>query len=517
MQTLPSESQSDATGKAAEFQQAFSEAVEVMRHLEPGMQMVVPAVDANAMATDLAGYERSVCGAMFIYPEAMISAWRAKVGSIPNPGNALFFFDRTRAFFKNALLLHKRGLNIDPVTMARELPKSDFEAMGGLIYAIGHVDYCFSLEASVSHLDAMIREHRARHLQQLCQTAMETATDTESLNNAITLLNEQATKLLTIDTDLITPTEDICVDVIERLTMDKDSGHDIPTSFRSVADFVGDYKRGQITLIGAPPGNGKTAWAMQEIECALKHEFVVDAFLMESSFDQFSERFLMRNYAIRGGKFKTKFFTREEHESLQNGMEALTTYKHRFHMAPMENYTAADIDAVIQKRKAETGLPCDLIVIDHLATMSHPQERGMSQYEASKRTVHQLRSLAARENAAMLLMDQLSVEAIRNSFKGGSKLPTLAAFRGGTPVESAKVVMILHKDEQDMLRNDSPVVEQRVVICKANDGQTGYVRSLFLKPFAMHIEDTSHHQRQDHAKWLDALNYPLDTKRKDVK
>ena len=500
-----------------EIRQDFTAQADAIRRLDPGMQMIDSGLDANMITSDIAGYERSVCGAMYVYPESMISVWRAKVGAIPNPGNALFFFDRTRAFFKNALMLHKRGLNIDPVTMARELPRSDLEAMGGLAYAIGHVDFCFSLEASVNHLDAMIRAYKTRQFREICQIAAETSTSIEDLNSTIALLNEQATKLLTTNTELITPTEDLCVDVIERLTIEKDSSSDIPTSFRSVADFVGDYKRGQITLIGAPPGNGKTAYAMQEIECALKHSFIVDAFLMESSFDQFSERYLMRNYAIRGGKFKSKFFTVDDHRGIQEGMEALTHYKNRLHMAPMENYTVADVDAFIQKRKNETGLPCDMIVIDHLATMSHPQERGMSQYEASKRTVHQLRSLAARENAVLLLMDQLSVEAIRNSFNGGSKLPTIAAFRGGTPVESAKVVMILHKDEQDMLRNDSPVVEQRIVICKANDGQTGYVRSLFLKPFAMHVEDTSLQQRHEHAKWLDALHYPLDTRRKDVK
>ena len=491
--------------------------VQTMRELEPGMQLVVSSVDANQIMHDQAGYERSVCGAMLIYPEAMLDAWRAKVAKIQNPGTALFVYDRTRAFFRNAALLHTRKLHIDPVTMARELSQEDFAEMGGLMYVLQHTDFCFSLEASVSHLSRMIEAYRARQLQGLCHAAMDAATDTESLNSTITLLNEQATKLLTSSAELITPDEETCIDVIERLTTDRDSGQDIPTAFREFSNFVGDYKRGQITLIGAPPGNGKTAWAMQEIDCALKHGFVVDAFLMESSFDQFSERFLQRNYAIRGSKFRSKFFTKDEHGAIQSGMETLAAYKSRFHMAPMANYSVAEIDALIQTRKQATGLPCDLIVVDYLSTMSHPQEKGMSTYEAAKRTVHQLRSLAARENAAMLLLDQLSVEAIRTSFKGGSRLPNISAFRGGTPVESAKVVVILHKDEQDMLKNEVPVVEQKIVICKANDGQTGYVRSLFLKPFIMHVEDTSPQVRAQHAKWLNALNYDLNTPRKDVR
>jgi replicative DNA helicase len=317
------------------------------------------------------------------------------------------------------------------------------------------------------------------------------------------------------ETAMATPTADVCNDEIDRMITEEATGDDIPTSFRAFAEHVGEYKRGQITLVGAPPGFGKTAWAMQEIQSALTAGFVVDAFLMESSKAQFSERWVMRNGAVTGGKFKRKSYTQDDFKAISDCMAMLNKFENQFYMAPMENYTVAAIDALIQARKTNTGQPCDFIVIDHLDCLSVKREKGQGQYEAMKDAVLQLRGMAARENAAMLLMGQLNVDAVKNTVGQANKFPTLDAFRGGTPVEAAKVVVILNKDKQVML-DGSPVVEQQIVICKANDGNTGYIRSLFLKPFAMHIEDVGNN-RQHYAKWLNALKFDMNYQRKDMR
>src|SRR5690606_35860444 len=98
-----------------------------------------------------------------------------------------------------------------------------------------------------------------------------------------------------------------------------------------------------------------------------------------------------------------------------------------------------------------------------------------------------------------------------------SRFPGIGAFRGGVVTEYAKVVIILHKDEQEMLKANQPVVEQHIVICKANDGASGAIQSLFLKPFAMHIEDGDIKDRLRFREHLEALHFDINTPRKDMK
>lgn len=462
-------------------------------------------------------HERALAYAFMVWPEESITAWKARVGGIPNPGSTLFRDERCRLFVQKIIELHKKGVKqLSNFVLKQNCTGEEIESFGGWKHIVGHYEFMLVGAGFHGQMDLLLDQYRVLEMQKLMQFASDSVADGNSLNDVIAMVGDKSRALLKVESGMLTPSATVCLDEMDKKTTEDAVGEGIPTSFREFSRFVGDYKRTYITLVGAPPGNGKTAFAMQEIQCALEHNFVVDAFLMESTFGQYTDRFLMRNYRIRGGKLKSKFFTKDELHGIHAGMEKLSAFENRLFLAPPENYSAAGIEAKIQERKASTGLPCDLIVVDHLDCMDIPRDKGESQFEAMKRTVLYLRSIAARENAAMLLCSQLSVDAIRNSVGAKEKFPTLDAFRGGTPTEAAKVVMILNKDKQAML-DGSEVVEQQMVICKANDGQTGFVRSLFLKPYAMHIEDCDRANRAQYEQWLDSLNYPLDTERTDVR
>ena len=69
------------------------------------------------------------------------------------------------------------------------------------------------------------------------------------------------------------------------------------------------------------------------------------------------------------------------------GTEAMQKFDGRFHMAPMGNYCASEIDAMIQERKQKTGAPCDLIVVDHLDKMAASRKDvGVASFDSTKTT-----------------------------------------------------------------------------------------------------------------------------------
>ena len=480
-------------------------------------------VDDAVLVRDPNPDERALCSFFFCQPRQTLELWQSMTASIgvDKPGqraaDVLIQDERHRMFIRTVLEMIKAGY--DEITffdMVKNFATPErIEKMGGVPYLTRHSD--FALVGGVNlrhHIEQLVDRYRLRKFQEIAENALYVAVDGKSLNGVIDDIAQRTKTLLKANTAVLTPTIDVCLDAMERLTMEEGDDGTIPSSFRHLAENVGNHRRTYMWLVGAPPGNGKTAFAMQEIQCALEHGFTVDAFLMESSFDQFMERYLMRNFAIRGGKFKSKFFTKDERAAIMTGAENLQKFEGRFHMAPPMSYNASQIDALIQERKQKTGTPCDLIVVDHLDKMAASRKDvGVASFDSTKENVQALSNIAARENAALLLLSQLSVSAIRDSFQKNSRIPTLGAFRGGTSTEYAKVCLILFKDEQEMLKNDSPVVEQEIVICKANDGNSGTIPSLFIKPLAMHIEDAASVERAKYQRHFEAVNWDSTQKR----
>lgn len=471
----------------------------------------------DEMAVEVYPYDRAIAYHFMAWPQESIQVWRNCTAGITNPGAALIQSDRCRALISKIIqLITKDGhKHFDLFLLRANSTDSEIEQMGDLSYICGHFDYYFNAPRFTETMRILIEKFRVRECLNLMHSTIENATDAQSLAKSIAMLEDHSRKLVKTEGEMLTPTPEVCVAEMDKKVTVEDTGDRIPTSFRRLARFVGDYRRTMITLVGAPPGNGKTAFAMQEIQCALEHGFCVDAFLFESTFSQFTDRYIARQFKINLNRFSHKSFTKDELLGIHNGMDAMMKFQNRLFLSEPVGMTPDEIDAKIQDRKQRTGKPCDLIVIDHLDAMNFPRNgKSETDYETRKRGILSLRNIAARENAAMLIVSQLSVDAVKNSIGKDSRLPTMDVFRGGTPTEAAKVVLVLNKNQQDMIKSD--VVEQQIVICKANDGRTGFVRSLFLNPFAMHIED-SPENRLRFAAELESMKFDIHRKRKDAR
>lgn len=463
---------------------------------------------------EITGFERSVCGAFFYHPAEMIEQWRILTAGIHEPGKAVITRERHRAFIRRILAMIKAGLPIDPISFHKHSTLEERDACGGMGYVCEHGRYYFSLQSSRHHLSLLVDDYRRRALIEVTEKVAGKVAVGADVNAAIAELAEKTKSLLRSNNTMQSMDYNTVADIMESL-IKPEAVTTVPSFFRAVAETAGDYQRGQISLIGGPSGTGKTAHAMQEIEHFLGKGLVVDAFLMESSQEQFVSRALSRRRLIHGRRIINRSFTQDDTRAMFSEIEELAKFENQLYMAPRALYSALDIAAMVQERKQRTGQPCDAIVVDYLGRMKacNPKHSA-TEYDAIHENVAHLWNLAAQENAALILYSQLTMEAVRHSFHGSSKVPSIGAFKGGAPTEAAKMALILYKDEQDMLAGPQ-VVEQKLVICKANDGGTGVVHSLFLKPYAMHIEDTCDHDRTPYAAHLRSLGFELHQLRKD--
>ncbi len=460
--------------------------------------------------------ERSVCGAFWFFPEEMIQAWKIRVQGIDKPGEKIFTREKHRHFILKAIEINRKGLQVDPITMVKNTKPADVNRMGGMQYCMNHANYFFSIKSSTSHLDMLIDNYRRRALDTMTTEVIEQVKAGGDVNQGIADLTNGAKGLLRGNSTMQSMDPDSMVDTLEQIigTAEADTSY-IPCSFRNLARVMGDHPRGEIRAIGAPSGNGKTALVLTEILFALEHGFVADIFLLESSRQQLVERTAMQKFFADGRNFRSRKTTPSDREALHNAAEYLTKFNGRLHMAPRGLFSAMDIRAMIQERKQRTGQPCDLIVVDHLQRLKACNSKhSPTDFAAVHENVEQLWALAAEENAALLLLCQLSLDEIRHSFKKDNKFPTMGAFKGGAIHEAAKSALILYMTEEES-HSGKPVMHENICIVKANDSGKGRVQALLIGPHALHVEDTCQHDRLQYQRQLAALGFPLERRRKD--
>lgn len=478
---------------------------------------IYEGVSEKQMVSSQVVYERSVCGAFWLFPTQILKAWKHKTGHIPKPGEAVFRDSRHSGFCKEAALLINRGIMPDPLVMAKSLTNERILELGGFTYILEHMWHCFCLTSSTHHIDLLVDEWRKRQFTEIASAAIDHASDGD-LNAVIMEIGEKSKTLLKTD---VKATQFSTNEIFQRMdSIGKDVENElVPTSFPELQTLCGGFPRGQISVVGAPPGYGKTIFLMQEIEAFMLADLTVFAFLLESTEKQFYERWCQRR-GVHGKVFKPGGTnTQADRDLIWGASEMLDKSKHNLFGVWRGGYTALEITAITEELMTTTGRKPDLIVVDTLNRMNTHLERETSfSYAGISTNLQILNDLAAKTNATLLIGAQLDKKNISDSFRSGSRVPTLNAFKGGTIGEQAKVAIVLHADDQEMLNNQMPVVEQKLVCVKSNDGGSGWTPSLIFKPLTKIIVDTPDNRRMN-SKHFDMFSkhYNINTTRKDNK
>lgn len=474
--------------------------------------------------------EITVCSGFVGQPEEFSRIWRNYTQSIPHPERTLFKHSEHAEFVAWILPKIQNNDPMNAITLVQMATESQMISKLGGIHQILSYGKSFSqigIEVAKQQLERLIDLWKRTEFETHVKFALESASKGNNLSNVIIDLLQSSKGLINVESKLFSTSEAIVEQAFKQITDPTETSHFIKSKFSTMGSMYGHYQRGQIFMIGAPTGNGKTAFVMMEIDYALENGLTVDAFLMESSFRQYMMRHIAQKQNIPISKFMNRILNKTEMERAIEEKNRMMQYENQIHFAPDNSLSALDIDALIQERKAKTGKKCDIIFVDHLNTM-RPMTKGTgaTDYQHYVDTMQELKDIASRENAALVLAAQLNTQTVRDNFDGPHKLPTLDSFRGGAPTEAAKVCVILHKNKQDMLDRDRPVVEQRMVVVKANDGETGVVDSLFVRPIAMHLEDSppishvtgkrmtlGHYRKLNHGEYLTKYGFDLERER----
>lgn len=244
---------------------------------------------------------------------------------------------------------------------------------------------------------------------------------------------------------------------------DKKKEDIIPTGYKAIDDdyLSGGLYKGELCIIGARPGVGKTALALSIAENVMLNDDIKAPILfysLEMRKHEIGKRLVSSLASIDGGAIRKAELTGEDWDMLTNTFttKILPHDKNNryIHIRDVPDMTPSDIKNHASEFQKEHGL--SLIVIDYLGFMELPGNN--SRYDQITKMVHQVKMIALTLNVPIILLAQLNREIASRK----NSRPMLSDLKeSGRIEEEANIVIFIHREDDDNFRREIVVAKNR--------------------------------------------------------
>lgn len=428
-----------------------------------GNQQIVREMPQNAEA------EQGVLGAMMLNKDAIADVVEVLVGDD-------FYVPKHKTIFDAILQLYGEGKEVDPVIVSGRLDRD------GVLGFVGGANYIHSVysktptSANVGYYTEIVREKATlRRLVQAGTTIVQlgyAGTEGAEVDSVVdraqqemfAITNDAAKEDYEVFAELVAST----VGEIEQLESQDGVEMGIPTGFADLDDLTNGLRGGQMVIVAARPGVGKSTLALDFMRSAsIQHGKASALFSLEMSKSEvmmriFSAEAEVRLASMRGGKLT------------DDDWDRLTVRIGEIEDAPIyiddsPNLTMMEIRSKARRLKQQVDL--QLIVVDYLQLMSSGKRVESRQQEVSEFS-RQLKLLAKEVNVPVIAISQLNrgVES-----RGDDALPRVSDLReSGSLEQDADMVMLINRPDSQNPDHER-AGEADIILAKHRGGPIGTV------------------------------------------
>lgn len=419
--------------------------------------------------------EMSVLGVAFLNPSAMESI-------MENMTEDMFFSDANKKVFQALSELYKNRTPIDITTVKNELDKQkNLSAVGGVEYLSDIVD-SVATSANLNYYMEIVKDKATR--RKLIDTATNIITDAyNETDNLTTILDSSESKLLNVvrtrKTSEFKPITEALREAhenLERLSKNKSAITGLPTGFIDLDKATSGLHEGEMIIIAARPGMGKTAFALNlAVNAAMTTDKAVAIFNLEMSAEQLVNRMISAVGQIEGDKLKTGMLNDNDWKRYTEAMSELASTN--IYIEDDASVTAPEIKAKC-RRLASSQKGLALVVIDYLQLVTTGGRVESRQVEVSEIS-RAFKTMAMELKVPVIALAQLS----RNAERRESNQPRLADLReSGSIEQDADMVLFINRQdyfETKTADNKTNIVPAEIIIAKHRRGSTGLFQLLF--------------------------------------
>ena len=426
--------------------------------------------------------EQSVLGAILLENEIL-----ASVVEMLAPED--FYKDSHKKIFLAMLDLYKKNEPIDLITLTEQLSrKEQIEEIGGASY-LSHIVNLVPTSANIKYHSKIVKEKSL--LRNLIKTTTEIITMSYDESIEINeLLDAAETKIFSLSEKTIRGSfvriDNVVKDTIElvdKLYNKKELITGLPSGFTDLDMQTTGFHPGDLVVVGARPGMGKTSFCLNiATYVGIEVKVPVALFSLEMSKELIVLRMICSEAEVDSKSVRSGYHTKEDYRKLVNAAGRLAE-------APIfidDSFnTVLEMRAKARRLKAEHGL--GLIIVDYLQLM-----RGEGSYIAREQVISDIsrsfKALAKDLKVPIIVISQLNRSCEQ---RGDNKRPIIADLRESGAIEQdADTILFLYRGDYYKAKDAEEGIAE-LDIAKQRNGPTGMINVTFLDKFTKFKNYTS--------------------------
>lgn len=393
----------------------------------------------------------------------------------------MFYNDKNRLIYNAIISLYKEKNPIDITTVKAELDKKKvLNEIGGIPYLMEIIDSVVTA-ANLEYYIKILKEHAIR--RNIINTATDIVTSAYSDENINGLLDEAERNILNAvrvrQTSEFKPIHEVlrsAQERLEELAKNKSDITGIRTGFYDLDKATAGLHGGELIILAARPGMGKTAFALNiATNAAFSTDKAIAIFNLEMSAEMLVNRMIASVGAIDSYKLSTGKLEHNDWKRYNEAMSKLGSTN--IYIEDNASITAPEIKSKCRKlASGPNGL--GLVVIDYLQLVTTGSNRIESRQVEVSEISRSLKTMALELDVPVIALAQLS----RSVDKRENKEPALVDLReSGSLEQDADLVLFLNRKDYYEAKTDKKetVVPIDVIIAKHRKGSTGLYRLLF--------------------------------------
>src|SRR5271167_1295446 len=354
----------------------------VVDDLAPGMGASPPSEDFGRQPPQDLAAEQSVLGGMLLSKDAI-----ADVLERLRPGD--FYRPAHQNVYDAILDLYGRGEPADAVTVAAELDRR------GMLRRIGGAPYLHTLISTVPTAanagyyagivaeKALLRRlvEAGTRVVQYGYAGAEGSDVAEVVDRAQAEIYDVTDRRMSEDfvplEQLLQPT----MDEIDAIASSGGRASGVPTGFVELDDVTNGLHPGQLVIVAARPGVGKSTLALDFLRsCSIKHQMASVIFSLEMSKSEIVMRLLSAEAKIKLADMRSGRMSDDDWRRLARRMSEISEAPMYIDDSP--NLTMMEIRAKARRLRQKSELK--LIVVDYLQLMTSGKKFESRQQEVSE-------------------------------------------------------------------------------------------------------------------------------------
>ncbi len=386
-----------------------------------------------------------------------------------------FYRPSHRKIFEAIYELHARDVPVDQLSVSERLAaKGELESVGGRSYIVELANNSFALANWRYH--AQLINGKALYRSLIAAATRISALSYDAPDDAEAVV-EESEKLIFGVTDRqvrssfrsLSQLMQDSIASMNEMAKEKKRIQGVPTGFESIDRILAGMRGGDLLILAARPGVGKTSFALNVAVNAAKQGTSVAFFSLEMPAEQLVQRIMCTEARVSMGKMRRGGLTQADWQQIVRACSTLSHLDFSIDDSPALSVMELRAKARRQLHDADEGL----IVVDYLQLMESRggyRDRHLEVAEFSRG----LKVLGKELNVPIIALSQLS----RSVESREGKRPQLSDLReSGSIEQDADVVMFIDRsmNEEEAENSKRPDMGiARILVEKHRNGPTGY-------------------------------------------